>query len=176
MLLISRRRLAASVAVLGLLAGTACSTSHIYLVRHAEKAAAPAADPPLTAAGQQRAQALADSLRTKGIVAIYSTNTLRTRSTGEPLARALNLTIRPYSTDTLWETARHLMKLKNGNALVIGHSNTLLPLLDQFPVAHRQTTIADSDYDNLYRVEVKRRFLLKPQVTLTEGTYGAVAD
>ncbi|WP_247236421.1 histidine phosphatase family protein [Telluribacter sp. SYSU D00476] len=153
-----------------------CSTTHIYLVRHAEKAQTPPGDPPLTAAGQQRAQALADTLRTKNIVAIYSTNTLRTRSTGEPLAKELNLPIRAYSTDTLWETARHLMKTKRGNALIIGHSNTLLPLLDQFPVAHRQTAIPESDYDNLYRVRVQKRLLLPAKITITEGTYGAMTE
>ncbi|GAB3164241.1 histidine phosphatase family protein [Telluribacter humicola] len=159
------------VTVLLLLAG--CSTTRIYLIRHAEKGQTPPNDPPLSAQGQQRAQALADSLSNKDIVAIYSTNTLRTRSTAEPLAKKLDIPIRPYSPDTLWETARHLMKIKDGNALVIGHSNTILPLLDQFPVMHTEKEIPESAYGNLYIVNVKRRFLLPNSITLTKTRVGA---
>ncbi len=158
---------------LGLLAS--CSPTNIYLVRHAEKASQPASDPPLTPAGQQRAQALLDSLSGKDIRYIYSTNTTRTRSTAEPLARAVGASIRPYGVDTLWEVARHLTKLR-GNALVVGHSNTLLPLLDQLPVTHVKKEIPDSDYDNLFVVTVKRRFLRPPLIRLVEKTYGAFAD
>jgi phosphohistidine phosphatase SixA len=154
---------------------SSCSPTKIYLVRHAEKASQPANDPPLTAAGQQRAQALLDSLSDEGIRYIYSTNTTRTRSTAEPLARALGVTIRPYGTDTLWEVARHLTKLR-GNSLVVGHSNTLLPLLDQLPVTHAKKEIPDSDYDNLFVVTVKRRFLRPPLIRLNEKTYGAFAE
>ncbi|HEV7349689.1 phosphoglycerate mutase family protein [Telluribacter sp.] len=155
---------------------TGCSTTTIYLVRHAEKAQVPANDPPLSTQGQQRAQVLADSLRNKNIGVIYSTNTLRTRSTAEPLARELSLPIRPYSPDTLREMARYLKSPKAGNALVIGHSNTILPLLDQFPALHKEKAIPDSDYDNLYRVKVQKRFLRPQRITLTEGTYGTKTE
>lgn len=159
---------------LGLLSG--CASHTLYLVRHAEKAATPANDPPLTAAGQQRALALRDSLSDKGIKIIYSTNTLRTRSTAEPVAQAIGVPINPYATDTLWEVARHLTKLRRTNALVVGHSNTLLPLLDQLPVTHQKKEIPDSDYDNLFVVTVKRRFLRPPLIRLQEKTYGELAD
>lgn len=159
---------------LGLL--SSCASHTLYLVRHAEKAATPANDPPLTAAGQQRALALRDSLSDKGIGIIYSTNTLRTRSTAEPLAQAIGVPIKPYTTDTLWEVARYLTKLRRTNALVVGHSNTLLPLLDQLPVTHQKKEIPDSDYDNLFVVTVKRRFLRPPLIRLQEKTYGALAD
>ncbi|WP_373331303.1 SixA phosphatase family protein [Salmonirosea aquatica] len=146
------------------------------MVRHAEKAATPANDPPLTAVGQQRAQALLDTLRNKNIEYIFSTNTLRTRSTAEPLSQAIGVPIEPYATDTLWEVARRLTKLRGGNVLVVGHSNTLLPLLDQLPVTHQKKTIPDSDYDNLFIVTVKRRFLRPPLIRLEEGTFGALAE
>jgi broad specificity phosphatase PhoE len=83
----------------GLLAG--CSSHTLYLIRHAEKATTPANDPPLTAEGEVRAQVLKDSLSGKNIKHIYSTNTLRTRTTAEPLANELGLDINPYDTDTL---------------------------------------------------------------------------
>ena len=159
---------------LGFLSG--CASHTLYLVRHAEKATAPANDPPLTTVGQQRALALRDSLRDKEIGLIYSTNKLRTRSTAEPLAQTIGIPIKPYSTDTLWEVARHLTKLGRTNVLVVGHSNTLLPLLDQLPVTHQKKEIPDSNYDNLFVVTVQRRFLRPPLIRLQENTYGALAD
>ncbi len=153
-----------------------CSSHTIYLVRHAEKAANPANDPPLTAKGKLRAEALKDSLVDKGIKYIYSTNTLRTRTTAEPLAEKIRLAIKPYGTDTLWEVAKHLRKLHGGNVLVVGHSNTLLPLLDQLPVTHQKKSIPDSDYDNLFVVTVKRRFLRPPLIRLQEKTFGVIAE
>lgn len=123
-----------------------------------------------------RAEALKNSLQDKNIKYIYSTNTTRTRTTAEPLAAKLGLITKPYATDTLWEVAKHLRKLRGGNALVVGHSNTLLPLLDQLPVTHQKKTIPDSDYDNLFIVTVKRRFLRPPLIRLQEKTFGAVAE
>ena len=162
----------------GLVAGllASCSSHTLYLVRHAEKAATPASDPLLTVEGKARAQALKDSLLNKNVKFIYSTNTTRTRATAAPLAEKLGLAIKPYGTDTLWEVARHLRKLHGGNALVVGHSNTLLPLLDQLPVTHQKKSIPDSDYDNLFVVTVKRRFLRPPLIRLQEQTFGALAE
>ncbi|GHB79258.1 SixA phosphatase family protein [Persicitalea jodogahamensis] len=153
-----------------------CSSHTIYLVRHAEKAFTPANDPPLTAEGKSRAQALMDTLSDKNIEYIYSTNTARTRATAEPLATKLGLPILPYATDTLWEAAKHFRKLRGGNVLVVGHSNTLLPLLDQLPVTHQKKTIPDSDYDNLFVVKVKRRFLRPPLIRLQENVFGELAE
>jgi len=53
----------------------------VLLVRHAEKAAEPADDPPLTAAGAERAQALATALQDAGVTAIITTQLRRTRET-----------------------------------------------------------------------------------------------
>src|ERR1700694_910208 len=63
----------------------------LVLVRHADKAAEPADDPPLTAAGAKRAQDLAAALRTAGVTAIITTQLRRTRETAQPLATALGL-------------------------------------------------------------------------------------
>ena len=63
----------------------------IILVRHADKAAEPADDPPLTAAGTKRAQDLAAALGNAGVTAIITTQVRRTRETAQPLAKALGL-------------------------------------------------------------------------------------
>lgn len=168
------RTLLSIALVAGLFVG--CSSHTLYLVRHAEKEATPANDPPLTVEGKVRAEVLKDSLQDKNIKNIYSTSTLRTRSTAKPLAEKLGIAIYSYNTDTLWEVAKHLRKVSGGNALVVGHSNTLLPLLDQLPVTHQKKTIPESDYDNLFVVTVKRRFFRPPLIRLQEKTFGAMAE
>jgi phosphohistidine phosphatase SixA len=72
-------------------ANRADQLSVLVLVRHADKAAQPADDPPLTAAGVKRAQDLAVALRNAGVTAIITTQLRRTRETAQPLATALGL-------------------------------------------------------------------------------------
>jgi len=95
----------------------------VYLVRHAEKAEVPADDPPLTAEGKARAQALVHALADAGITAIHSTDTERTRATAEPTARALGLEVRLYDGTDL-ETIAQRLRTRPGRHLVVGHSNT----------------------------------------------------
>jgi broad specificity phosphatase PhoE len=63
----------------------------LVFVRHADKPAQPADDPPLTAAGTKRAQDLAAALRNAGVTTIITTQLRRTRDTAQPLATALGL-------------------------------------------------------------------------------------
>lgn len=63
----------------------------LILVRHADKAAQPADDPLLTAAGAKRAEDLAAVLRAAGVTAIITTQLQRTRMTAQPLATALGI-------------------------------------------------------------------------------------
>jgi len=63
----------------------------LVLVRHADKAAQPADDPPLTTEGLKRSQDLAAALGNAGVTAIITTQLRRTRETAQPLATALGL-------------------------------------------------------------------------------------
>lgn len=129
-------RITTCLATACLLLLTACSsqpvardTATFILVRHAEKATTPAKDPPLTEAGQQRAQRLADSLQGIRLDAIYSSPYQRTRQTAAPLAQAQRLTVVDYTPD---DAAAFAARLRtdhpHGTVLVVGHSNTLPPL------------------------------------------------
>ncbi|MGH9856121.1 MAG: histidine phosphatase family protein [Blastocatellia bacterium] len=69
----------------------------VYLVRHAEKAATPTADPPLLEAGNQRAQELAQTLGKARIKTIYTSQYLRTKQTAEPLAKQLGIALTVYA-------------------------------------------------------------------------------
>lgn len=126
--------------------------STVVLVRHAEKASNDG-DAPLSAQGQQRADCLARVLKDSGIKRIYVTDTKRTQQTAEPLARELGIkpTILPASdTSTL---VRDVFYGTGGNALVVGHSNTL-PLVITRVQAGAIPPIGENEYDGLYVLTV----------------------
>jgi broad specificity phosphatase PhoE len=138
------------------LAVPAAAQQTIFVVRHAERADASAgasptmaSDPDLSEQGKARAQALATVLKDAKITAIYTTQYKRTVQTADPLARAL--AIQPTALDAR-DTAGLVEKLKaGGNALVVGHSNTVGAILQQLGVADT-ITLADDDYDNIFVV------------------------
>src|SRR5688500_17198927 len=73
----------------GATAARAAGSTLVLLVRHAEKAAAPADDPPLTEVGTTRAQALKAALADAGVRHVIATPRRRTSDTAKPLADAL---------------------------------------------------------------------------------------
>ncbi len=116
-----------ALAILSLLIPPAIGAPTIFLVRHAEKARAPKSapkDPDLSAAGRRRARALALVLRDANVRAIYVTEFKRTQQTAEPLARALRIQTTIVPAKQSKALAARLKKTR-GNALVVGHSNTL---------------------------------------------------
>lgn len=129
----------------------------IYLVRHAEKdLSSNIPDPPLSAAGQVRAQALRSKLAGKHPVALFTTNTIRTRSTIGPLAQATGLTPLIYNSLQPDDFAIQLYKEYAGRTVVVvGHSNTLVPLLAALGVKAPMTEIPENQYNNLFRVTLR---------------------
>lgn len=126
----------------------------VILVRHAEKAAAPEFDPPLTETGIERAKELSRMLAAVPIDAIYSTDYRRTRDTAAPLAeaRGLSTTVltdtKSYAADVAARIrARHAGKV----VLVVGHSNTTRTTLRELGVSDARE-IPESEYDNLFIV------------------------
>ena len=102
----------------------------VFVVRHAEKAAAPADNPPLTAEGAARADELVRVLRDAGITAIYSTPYARTLQTAQPIARALGLTVTETpipnrSVPAYGDSIAARVRRDGGVILVVGHSNTM---------------------------------------------------
>lgn len=146
--------------------GLACQSPKVYLVRHAEKSTSPAKDPELTELGLQRAQDLAQVLGGKKIKAIYSTNTTRTRETAMPLSKKLGLAIQYYTPDTADKIVQNALKLKR-NTLIVGHSNTLLPLIAALGLQASKKEIPDSEYDNLFMI-----YRNKGKLKLVESRYG----
>jgi broad specificity phosphatase PhoE len=137
----------------------------VFVVRHAERADAgmaaakvAGADPDLSAAGAERARALAAMLKDAGIRAIFTTEYKRTRDTAEPLARALGIRVTTIASK---DAAALIDKVKSaeGNVLVVGHSNTVPEVIKGLGVSEN-VTVGDDDYDNLFIVSRAPRPLL----------------
>jgi len=142
----------------------------VILVRHAEKAAQPASDPPLTAEGEARSLALAAELADAHVDAIVTTQFARTRLTAAPLAVAqhLNATVIPAAVPIRALADSIRANYAGRTVLVVGHSNTIPriitalggPALDDF---------CDNQYDGLYTVVIRSN----GAVSLLRGHYGA---
>ncbi len=138
----------------------------IYIVRHAEKAAGidPATmkthtDPPLTLEGEERALKLKQMLSGKNIKHIYSTNTQRTISTAKPLKELfLGMPIQVYSSkpDSMDLFIQQLKNIKQGDVLVVGHSNTVDDIANKLAGSSVVAgDLKDSEYDNLFIIKRK---------------------
>ena len=137
--------------------GTPAANTTVIIVRHAEKAAEPAADPPLMAAGTARADGLAELLKDAGVKAIISTEFQRTRLTVAPMGARLGLTTEILSA----RAPNHarmvadsiLAKHRGETVLVAGHSNTVPDIVAALG-APKPDAICDAGYDNLFIVTV----------------------
>lgn len=133
--------------------GSTTATTTVILVRHAEKSAAPVADPPLTSAGEERARALLDAIRGAGVTAIITTQYQRTRATAAPTASALGITPevvtatgRTHAQDVVAAIKKH----GGETVLVVGHSNTIPEIIGELGAS--VPPMCDAEYDNLYVV------------------------
>jgi 2,3-bisphosphoglycerate-dependent phosphoglycerate mutase len=127
----------------------------VWVVRHAEKAKAPAEDPPLSEEGKARAADLARRLRTEGVEAIFVSPTLRTKATAEPLARASGKALLSYAPrDFAGLRERILREFQGKTVLVVGHSNTVLEILEALGAQRPLPALEDEDYDYLFRVSL----------------------
>ncbi len=139
-----------------------CSNTY-YIVRHAEKASAGtnggmmSNDPPLSEKGAERAQALREVLKDKKIGYIFSTNTVRTKTTAEPTREFFNLSIQTYSPMPKDSFIQQLKSLKK-NVLIVGHSNTIDDVVNKLSgTKHIPGDLNESIYDNLYILRKKGR-------------------
>lgn len=129
----------------------------IFIVRHAEKEPTSGlTDPALTVAGQQRAEALRDTLQRHPLAALYTTDTVRTRATLAPLATTRGLEPRVYEARKPDALVEHLRARHRGQTvLVVGHSNTVLPLIDALGAARPVPELTEADHDYLFEVTLR---------------------
>ena len=118
----------------------------VYLVRHAEKVD-DSRDPPLSAAGRERAALLAHMLRDAGLTHVHSTDLERTRETAAPIAGLSGIEVGFYDGENLAGLAERL-RATRGRHLVSGHSDTTPELVRL--LGGETSDISDSEYDRLY--------------------------
>src|SRR2546428_9673192 len=101
----------------------------VLLVRHAEIDLPPtSADPPLNAAGRQRAEALARMAEPAGVKSIFRSPLIRTKQTVQPFEASSGLTAEV--TPPAAEFARQVLGMAtDAVALVAGHTNTVPALI-----------------------------------------------
>ena len=135
------------------------ATTTIIFVRHAEKDLSAGDDPPLSAAGRTRVAELTRQLVeadvVAGVDAIYSTPFRRTQQTAQPLADALDLPILTYdAADTESVLDEILERHKGKIVLVVGHSDTIPPLIANLGASKQVPPIDENEYDNLYVISI----------------------
>lgn len=164
-----RAVLRGSIVLSLLLTSVAYATpDRVYLVRHAEKDPAQPDDPGLSAAGRVRAQQLASVLQQARIVAIVVSDTQRSRDTAAPLAEALKLQplVAAGRGATHLDAVLAAARTQQGGAvLIVGHSNTLAPLLYRLGGPQRPD-LRECEFDALWTLE------LTPNPTFVPGRYG----
>ena len=127
----------------------------IYIVRHAEKQLV-GDDPELAQSGALRAQKLAQILSDQDIKHIYSTNYQRTKQTAQPTADEFGLEIELYDPRNHDELVEKL-KSVDGNALVVGHSNTVGQIANYFVgEGEKFQDLDDSQYNFIYIVSLDK--------------------
>jgi broad specificity phosphatase PhoE len=142
----------------------------VIIVRHADKAATPAGDPPLTETGVQRAQALSEFLKDAKVGAVLHTPTTRTRETARPTAERFGLTPEiipsgpmPMVSAAIVEMVR---KHPGRTILIAGHSNTVMPWIAALG-GPKRPDLCDHQYDGIYTLVIDGG-----SVRLIEARYG----
>jgi phosphohistidine phosphatase SixA len=128
-----------------------------FIVRHAEKAAAPADDPGLTPAGAARSKRLAEVFKYARIDKLISSDKLRTRETLAPLAAQQGLAIADRVGDeaeveaSATGVAKFLKGYRPGTVSVIAHhSTTIGPILEELGISAAEAGSVNTGlHDNL---------------------------
>jgi broad specificity phosphatase PhoE len=130
----------------------------VYIVRHAEKQSAgdmpmEKEDPPLSAEGQMRAMGLVEDIPVRELDAIYVTKTKRSHDTASAVIALTGIEPIYYPPRDVEGLVARLRKRHGERVLVVGHSNTIPPLLQGLGV-QEPIQIADDQYGDLWVVTV----------------------
>lgn len=127
------------------------ATTTVIALRHAEKQLGTIKDAPLSIEGERRAESLARLFgggKAVGMIeAIYVSDTRRARDTVKLLAEQLGLTPIVRDPADAGGLANELVERYRGRVvLVVGHSNTIPPLLAELTGGRVAIAIGENDY------------------------------
>ena len=163
-------RLAAAAALLAAPAALHAQATTVILVRHAEKAPAPASDPLLSEAGTARANALAEALADAGVQAVITTPFQRTRLTAATLTTKLGVTPQAVAVSPthVADVAAAVRAHKGKTVLVVGHSNTIPAIVGALG-GPKLADLCDAQYGQLFTLVIPEQ----GTPTLVRSQYGA---
>ncbi len=141
--------------------------STVLIVRHAERNGTL---DELSPAGQVRAQALVHSAERARIAAIIRSDTVRAEQTAQLLSTALGITPIVVEGGNVDAFARQIRKHSGRTVLVIGHSNTVTPIIAALG-GPSLPQIGEAEFDNLYVLQLCR--CNRNPVRITHLQYGA---
>ena len=130
----------------------------VWIVRHAEKDASDPQDkdPDLSPDGAKRAEALMKKLKGQKIDSIFVTDYKRTKLTGFPLADRIGISLKTYEAAAAKQLAASLKANAAGKKiLIVGHSNTVLELIEAFGGKRPLAKLTDNDYDYIFELSIK---------------------
>ena len=135
------------------------TTTTVVVVRHAEKELGSIDDPPLSQAGEERAELLARLFGSREgagrIVAVFASDTRRAQRTAEPLAARLGIAVKPVPAVDVTGLLRQIRADYRGrNVLVVGHSNTVPEIVRRLSGDPSVPPMAESEYGTIYVVTV----------------------
>lgn len=129
----------------------------IYIVRHAEKDVSDPRnqDPELSVEGKERAGALASKLKEIKLDAVFATKYKRTSQTAYNSAKKSNVEIQTYDAQDFRGIAELVITKHIGHkVLIVGHSNTVLELIETFGVRRPLASLSDEDYDFFFVLKI----------------------
>lgn len=133
-------------------------TLKVWVVRHAEKDTSDPKDqdPDLSEIGAKRAEALKKELKSQRLDSIFSTDYKRTKLTGFPLADITGISIKTYDPSNVKQLAQSLkLNALGKKILIIGHSNTVLEIIEAFGGKRPVEKLNDNDYSYLFSLTIK---------------------
>jgi broad specificity phosphatase PhoE len=146
----------AALLLSGACAGVRAQEGAVFVVvRHAEKSDDGTRDPPLSAEGGARAQALARRFADTRLVAAYATPFRRTQETARPAAALHGVALTTYdpATPAVQLAARLRSQYPHGVVLVVGHSNTVPEIVAALCTC-RIAALGEDEYDAIYTIRV----------------------
>ncbi len=136
------------------------STTTVIVMRHAEKAATPIEDPPLSPAGEERAKMLANffgqsptEFRIDGIIV---SQFRRTQETVRPLANRLGVPVIVVPAADIERTAERARdEYRGGRVLIVGHSDTVPAIVEELS-GRKVPPMSAAEYGIVYIVALPR--------------------
>jgi phosphohistidine phosphatase SixA len=130
----------------------------VYVVRHGEKQSPgdvpmEKEDPPLSAEGQMRAMGLVEDIPVSELDAIYVTRTKRAHDTASAVVAVTGIEPIYYPPRDVEGLVARVRKRHGEKVLIVGHSNTIPPLLQGLGV-QEPIEIPEDQYGDLWVVTV----------------------